>query len=35
MTLIIGDMLHKQVGDYVDDLMVKAKNPVEHLVHLR
>ena len=35
MTLIFGDMLHKQVEDYVDDLMVKAKNPFEHLVHLR
>ena len=21
--------------DYVDDLVIKAKNPVEHLVHLR
>ncbi|XP_050242111.1 uncharacterized protein LOC126691074 [Quercus robur] len=35
MTLIFGDMLHKQVEDYVDDLVVKAKNPFEHLVHLR
>ena len=35
MTLIFGDMLHKQVEDYVDDLMVKAKNPFEQLVHLR
>ena len=35
MTLIFGDMLHKQVKDYVDDLVVKAKNPFEHLVHLR
>ena len=25
MTLIFGDMLHKQVEDYVDDLVVKAK----------
>ena len=32
MTLIFGDMLHKQVGDYVDDLVVKAKNPSEHLL---
>lgn len=29
MTLIFDDMLHKQVEDYVDDLVVKAKNPVE------
>ena len=35
MTLIFGDMLHKQVEDYVDDLVVKAKNPVEHLMQLR
>ena len=35
MTLIFGDMLHKQVEDYVDDLVVKAKNPVEYLMHLR
>ena len=35
MTLIFGDMLHKQVEDYVDDLVVKVKNPVEHLLHLR
>ena len=35
MTLIFGDMLHKQVKDYVDDLVVKAKNPFMHLVHLR
>ena len=34
MILIFGDMLHKQVEDYVDDLVVKAKNPFEHLVHL-
>ena len=24
MTLIFGDILHKQVEDYVDDLVVKA-----------
>lgn len=35
MTLIFGDILYKQVEDYVDDLVVKAKNPVEHLLHLR
>lgn len=35
MTLIFGDMLHKLVEDYVDDLVVKAKSPVEHLLHLR
>ena len=35
MILIFGDMLHKQVEDYVDDLVVKAKNPVEHMMHLR
>ena len=35
MTLIFSDMLHKQVEDYVDDLVVKAKNPFEHLVHFR
>ena len=35
MTLIFGDMLHKQVEDYVDDLVVKAKSSVEHLLHLR
>ena len=35
MTLIFGNMLHKQVEDYVDDLVVKAKNPFEHLLHLR
>ena len=35
MTLIFGDMLHKQVKDYVDDLVVKAKNPFVHLVHMR
>ena len=35
MTLIFGDMLHKQAEDYVDDLVVKAKNPFEHLLHLR
>lgn len=35
MTLIFGDMLYKQVEDYIDDLVVKAKNLVEHLLHLR
>ena len=35
MTLIFGDMLHKQVEDNVDDLVVKAKNPFKHLLHLR
>jgi len=35
MTLIFGDMLHKQVEDYVDDLVVKAKNLVKYLLHLR
>ena len=35
MTLIFGDMLQKQVEDYVDDLVVKAKSSVEHLLHLR
>ena len=35
MSLIFGDMLHRQVEDYVDDLVVKAKNPFEHLLHLR
>ena len=34
MTLIFGDMHHKQVDDYVDDLVWKAKNP-KHLLHLR
>ena len=34
MTLNFGDMLHKQMEDYVDDLVVKAKNLVEHLLHL-
>lgn len=31
MTLIFGDMLHKQVEVYVDDLVVKAKSLVEHI----
>ena len=35
MTLIFGDMLHKQVEDYFDDLVVKAKNHFEHLFHLQ
>ena len=35
MTSIFRDILHKQVEDYVDDHVVKAKNPVEHLMHLR
>ena len=35
MILIFGDMLHKQVEDYIDDLVVKAKNPIEHFVQLR
>lgn len=35
ITLIFHDMLHKQVEDYVDDELVKAKSPVEHLLHLR
>ena len=35
MTLIFGDMLNKHVEDYVDDLVVKAKNHFEHLLHLR
>lgn len=35
MTLIFGDMLHKQVEDYVDDLVVKEKSLVEHLLYLR
>ena len=35
MTSIFGDMLHKRVEDYVDDLVVKARNPIEHLMHLK
>ena len=35
MTLIFGDMLNKQVEDYMDDLVVKAKSPIEHLLLLR
>ena len=35
ITLIFGDMLHKQVQDYVDDLVAKAKNPFKLLLHLR
>ena len=35
MTSIFGDMLHKRVEDYVDDLVVKARDPIEHLMHLR
>lgn len=35
MTLSFGDMLYKQVEDYIDDLVVKAKNLVEQLLHLR
>lgn len=35
MTLVFGDMLPKQVEDYVDDLVVRAKSLVEHLLHLR
>ena len=35
MTLIFGDMLNKQVEDYVDDLVVKVKNLVKYLLHLR
>ena len=35
VTLIFSDMLHKQVEDYVNDLVVKAKNPFKHLLHLR
>ena len=35
MSLIFGDMPHEQVNDYVDDLVVKVKNPFEHLVRLR
>jgi len=35
MTLIFADMLHKQVKDYVNDLVVKAKNSFKHLLHLR
>ena len=33
--MIFGDMLHKQVEDYVDDLVVKVKNLVKYLLHLR
>lgn len=35
MTLIFGDMLHKQVEDYMDDLVVKAKSLIEQLLLLR
>ena len=35
MTSIFRDILHKQVEDYVDDHVVKVKNPIEHLMHLR
>ena len=35
MTLIFGDMLHKQVEDYVDVLVVIEKNPFDHLLYLR
>ena len=35
MTLIFANMLHKQVEDYVNDLVVKAKNLGDHLLHLR
>ena len=33
--MIFGDMLNKQVEDYVDDLVVKVKNLVKYLLHLR
>lgn len=33
--LIFDDMLDKQMEDYVDDLVVKAKSSVEHLLHIR
>ena len=33
--MIFADMLHKQVEDYVNDLVVKAKNSFKHLLHLR
>ena len=35
ITLIFGDMLHKQMEDYVNDFVVKANNHFEHLLHLR
>ena len=35
MTLIFGDILHKRVENYVDDIVVKEKNLFEHLLHLR
>jgi hypothetical protein len=35
MTIIFDDLLHEIVECYVDDLVVKAKNKVEHLDHLQ
>ena len=35
MTTIFHDMMHKEIEDYVDDIVVKSKTREDHLVILR
>lgn len=35
MMTLFHDMIHKEIGVYVDDMIVKAKNEDDHLEHLR
>ena len=35
MTAIFHDRMHKEIKDYVDDIVVKSKTRVDHLAILR
>ena len=35
MTVIFHDLIHKILEDYVDDILVKSLNVLDHLSHLK
>lgn len=34
MTVIFHDLIHKNLEDYVDDILIKSLNALDHLSHL-
>ena len=35
MTTIFHDMIHNEIEVYVDDVIIKSHNNLDHLTHLR
>lgn len=35
MTVIFHDLIHKNLEDYVDDILVKSLNALDHLSHFK